>query len=107
MLKPSDLIWDDVVRVGAATRGGKYLRSFWWPVALSEDVRDVPVPVKLLGEELVLFRDRVHIRAMISALLGWLRLRMTLWRVCIRSVAVCGAVSKEVSPSKPYFSFLR
>jgi phenylpropionate dioxygenase-like ring-hydroxylating dioxygenase large terminal subunit len=57
MLKPSDLTWDDVVRVGAATPGGKYLRSFWWPVALSEDVRDVPVPVKLLGEELVLFRD--------------------------------------------------
>nr|NIO07291.1 Rieske 2Fe-2S domain-containing protein [Deltaproteobacteria bacterium] len=39
------------------TPGGNYLRSFWWPVALSEEVKDIPVPVKLLGEELVLFRD--------------------------------------------------
>ena len=57
MIKPSELTWDDVVRVGPGTLGGKYLRCFWWPVALSEEVRDIPVPVKVLGEELVLFRD--------------------------------------------------
>src|SRR5262245_8859997 len=57
MIKASELTWDDVVRVGAGTLGGNYLRSFWWPVALSEEVKDIPVPVKLLGEELVLFRD--------------------------------------------------
>jgi phenylpropionate dioxygenase-like ring-hydroxylating dioxygenase large terminal subunit len=57
MIKPSELTWDDVVRVGPGTLGGNYLRSFWWPVALSEEVTDIPVPVKLLGEELVLFRD--------------------------------------------------
>src|SRR5438093_7908660 len=55
MIKPSELTWDDVVRVGPGTLGGNYLRCFWWPVALSEEVRDIPVPVKLLGEELVLF----------------------------------------------------
>ncbi len=57
MIKASDLSWDDVVRVGPGTLGGQYLRSFWWPVALSEEVKDIPVPVKILGEELVLFRD--------------------------------------------------
>ncbi len=57
MIKPSELTWDDVVRVGPGTLGGNYLRCFWWPVALSEEVRDIPVPVKVLGEELVLFRD--------------------------------------------------
>ncbi|MGH7772747.1 MAG: Rieske 2Fe-2S domain-containing protein [Candidatus Binatia bacterium] len=57
MIKASDLSWDDVVRVGAGTLGGNYLRSFWWPVALSDEVKDIPVPVKVLGEELVLFRD--------------------------------------------------
>ena len=57
MIKPSDLTWDDVTQVGAGTLGGNYLRSFWWPVALSEEVKELPVPVKLLGEELVLFRD--------------------------------------------------
>lgn len=57
MLRPSDLTWDEVVRVGPGTLGGNYLRSFWWPVALAEEVKDIPVPVKILGEELVLFRD--------------------------------------------------
>jgi nitrite reductase/ring-hydroxylating ferredoxin subunit len=57
MIKASELTWDDVVRVGPGTLGGNYLRSFWWPVALSEEVKDIPVPVKILGEELVLFRD--------------------------------------------------
>ncbi len=57
MIKPSDLTWDEVVRVGAGTPGGDYLRSFWWPVALADEVKDIPVPVKILGEELVLFRD--------------------------------------------------
>lgn len=57
MIKAADLSWDDVVRVGPGTLGGNYLRSFWWPVALSEEIKDIPVPVRILGEELVLFRD--------------------------------------------------
>lgn len=57
MIKASDLTWDQVVRVGPGTPGGNYLRRFWWPVALSDEVKDVPVPVRILGEELVLFRD--------------------------------------------------
>src|SRR4029434_8055567 len=67
MIRPRELCWDEVVRVGPGTLGGNYLRSFWWPVALSEEVKDIPVPVQALGEELVLFRD-------LSgglALLGW------------------------------------
>jgi nitrite reductase/ring-hydroxylating ferredoxin subunit len=57
MIKASDLSWEDVVRVGPGTLGGNYLRRFWWPVALSEEVKDIPVPVTVLAEELVLFRD--------------------------------------------------
>jgi phenylpropionate dioxygenase-like ring-hydroxylating dioxygenase large terminal subunit len=57
VVKASELTWDDVVRVGPGTPGGNYLRSFWWPVATSEELKDIPVPVDILGEELVLFRD--------------------------------------------------
>ncbi len=57
MIKASELSWDDVVRVGPGTPGGEYLRCFWWPVALTEEVKDIPAPVNVLGEELVLFRD--------------------------------------------------
>jgi phenylpropionate dioxygenase-like ring-hydroxylating dioxygenase large terminal subunit len=57
VIKPSELTWDQIVQVGSGTPGGNYLRCFWWPVALAEEVKDIPVPVKILGEELVLFRD--------------------------------------------------
>jgi nitrite reductase/ring-hydroxylating ferredoxin subunit len=57
MTKASELNWDDIVKVGPGTLGGNYLRQLWWPVALSEEVKDIPVPVDALGEELVLFRD--------------------------------------------------
>ena len=57
MTRASDLSWDDIVKVGPGTLGGNYLRQFWWPVALSEEVKDIPVPVDALGEALVLFRD--------------------------------------------------
>ena len=33
------------------------MRRFWQPVAISDEVKDFPIRVKVLGEELVLFRD--------------------------------------------------
>ena len=57
MIRASELSWDDIVKVGPGSLGGNYLRQFWWPVALSEEVKDIPVPVDALGEALVLFRD--------------------------------------------------
>ena len=42
MIKASELSWEDVVAVGPGTLGGNYLRFFWWPVALSDEVKDIP-----------------------------------------------------------------
>src|SRR5207244_7600134 len=41
------------------TPGGELMRRYWQPAALSEElpVDGAPVPVRLLGEDLVLFRD--------------------------------------------------
>ncbi len=50
---------DELTRVGAGTGAGAVLRQYWQPAALSvelEGPRPV-VPVTLLGERLVLFRD--------------------------------------------------
>ncbi len=49
---------DDLQRVGPGTPGGEYLRRFWHPVAQSVRLDDRPVALRILGEELVLFRDR-------------------------------------------------
>jgi phenylpropionate dioxygenase-like ring-hydroxylating dioxygenase large terminal subunit len=50
---------DDVelTRVGAGTPCGEYLRRYWQPVAFLRELADVPLRVRLLGEDLVVFRD--------------------------------------------------
>jgi phenylpropionate dioxygenase-like ring-hydroxylating dioxygenase large terminal subunit len=41
------------------TPGGKLLRSYWQPIATEEEIPPggAPIPIKILGEEMVLFRD--------------------------------------------------
>ncbi|MDX3907003.1 MAG: Rieske 2Fe-2S domain-containing protein [Pigmentiphaga sp.] len=48
----------ELAEIGRGTPCGEYLRRFWHPVALARDVRDLPVPIRILGEDLVLFRDK-------------------------------------------------
>ena len=49
---------DELTRVGPNTPAGEWLRRSWQPVALSSDLADLPVALDILGEELVLFRDK-------------------------------------------------
>ena len=46
-----------LVRVGKGTPGGEMLRRYWWPVGASAELTDLPRKVRLLGEDLILFRD--------------------------------------------------
>jgi len=48
---------DELTRVGPGTPCGEWLRRHWQPVAMASEVRDLPLPVRILGEDLVLFRD--------------------------------------------------
>ena len=48
---------DRLVRVGPGTPGGEYLRRFWHPFLHADDLGDLPLAVRLLGEDLVAFRD--------------------------------------------------
>jgi nitrite reductase/ring-hydroxylating ferredoxin subunit len=47
----------EFTHVGPGTPCGEYFRRFWHPVSLSSNLRDLPVRVRVLGEDLVLFRD--------------------------------------------------
>ncbi len=47
-----------LVRTGRGSACGEYLRRYWQPVALTREVEDVPRLIRVLGEELVLFRDK-------------------------------------------------
>lgn len=48
-----------LARTGPGTPGGNLLRRYWQPVALTEELpaNGAPLPVRILSEDLVLFRD--------------------------------------------------
>ena len=49
-----------ITRVGPGTPGGNYLRRFWWPACLSKELPEkdgAPLRVRLLGEDLIAYRD--------------------------------------------------
>ena len=47
----------ELTHTGAGTPCGENLRRFWQPICFTDELRDLPVRVKILGEELVVFRD--------------------------------------------------
>ena len=48
---------EELALVGRGMPCGEYLRRFWQPVALSSELADLPVAVRIMGEDLVAFRD--------------------------------------------------
>jgi phenylpropionate dioxygenase-like ring-hydroxylating dioxygenase large terminal subunit len=53
-LPPED---EELTRVGPGTPCGEYLRRFWQPIILASELKDLPVKLRILGEDLVAFRD--------------------------------------------------
>lgn len=47
----------ELTRVGPGTPCGELMRRYWQPVCLSADLQDLPKPVRILGEDLIAFRD--------------------------------------------------
>ena len=47
----------ELTRVGPGTPCGELMRRYWQPVCLSADLADLPKPVRVLGEDLIAFRD--------------------------------------------------
>lgn len=47
----------ELTHVGPGTPCGEYMRRFWHPVAMSSQLGEQPVLIRILGEDLVIFRD--------------------------------------------------
>jgi nitrite reductase/ring-hydroxylating ferredoxin subunit len=47
----------ELTHVGRGTPCGEYLRRFWQPVCLTSELAAAPLKLRILGEELVAFRD--------------------------------------------------
>jgi nitrite reductase/ring-hydroxylating ferredoxin subunit len=56
--RPDPSFRSDLTRVARGTPMGELLRRYWHPVGLTSDAGELPKIVRVLGEELVLFRDR-------------------------------------------------
>ena len=52
--KPNKLLTE----VGPGKPMGELMRRYWHPVAVSREIKDLPRMVRILGEDLVLFRDK-------------------------------------------------
>lgn len=66
-------------QVGPGTPGGELLRRYWHPVAPLAELDENPVkPVKLLGETLVLYRDRGGTLGLIESFCAHRRVNMAL-----------------------------
>jgi nitrite reductase/ring-hydroxylating ferredoxin subunit len=49
---------EGLTHYGPGTPCGEYLRRFWHPVAFTNDLKDLPCAIKIMGEELVVFRNK-------------------------------------------------
>lgn len=47
----------ELTHVGPGTPCGEYLRRFWQPICFADELRDLPIRVRILDEDLVVFRD--------------------------------------------------
>src|SRR5689334_16254589 len=47
----------ELTHVGPGTPCGEYLRRFWQPICRSDELKDLPHRIRILGEDLVAFRD--------------------------------------------------
>jgi len=47
-----------LTETGPGTEAGDYMRRFWHPVCMAEELKEVPRFLMIMGEELVAFRDK-------------------------------------------------
>ncbi len=47
---------EEIARIGPSSTAGEYFRRFWHPVYISEQLGELPEAIRILGEDLVLFR---------------------------------------------------
>jgi phenylpropionate dioxygenase-like ring-hydroxylating dioxygenase large terminal subunit len=87
--------WDsDLIEVEAGTPAGELLRRYWHPVIRSSEVTDVPQNVRILGEDLIIYRDR-------SGTVGLLEPRC-----CHRGTTLYYGQVEEVGIRCPYHGWL-
>ena len=85
---------ENLTRVGRGTPMGQLLRRYWWPVGISADLKNRPTLIRVLSEDLVLFRDGTGKPGLLDALCSHRRANLCLGNV---EKADCAAVIMDGS----------
>jgi 5,5'-dehydrodivanillate O-demethylase len=80
---------DMLTRVAPGTPGGEMLRRDWWPVWFVDQIERKPIPIRLLGEDFVLFRDGKGAIGLLDRVCAHRRASLTLGRVEERGLRCC------------------
>jgi nitrite reductase/ring-hydroxylating ferredoxin subunit len=56
--RPAPTYFKELAEVGPGTPMGELLRRYWHPIGMISDATDKPKNVRVLGEDLILFRDK-------------------------------------------------
>ena len=56
--RPAQTYFKELAEVGPGTPMGELLRRYWHPIGMVSDATDKPKNVRVLGEDLILFRDK-------------------------------------------------
>ena len=78
-----------LTRIGPGTRMGNLMRRYWWPIGFTDNVTDEPVPVRILGEDLVLFRNGAGKLGLIDRYCAHRRASLELGRVEQNGIRCC------------------
>ncbi|MEE8284658.1 MAG: Rieske 2Fe-2S domain-containing protein, partial [Alphaproteobacteria bacterium] len=78
-----------LTRVGPGTPAGEMLRRYWWPVWFTEQLTEKPVPIRILGEDLVAFRDGAGRAGLLDARCPHRGTALTLGRAEERGLRCC------------------
>ncbi len=82
---------EELTHVGPGTPCGEYMRRFWHPVAMTAqfDGKQNPVPIRILGEDLVVFRDLSGRVGLLHKHCAHRRASLEFGRVAQRGVVCC------------------
>ena len=55
--KNIEFSYEELTLVSRGTPCGEYLRRFWQPIIIAAELKDVPISIRIMGEDLIVFRD--------------------------------------------------
>src|ERR1700722_19350646 len=55
--RPAPFAPSPLAETGPGTPGGEYLRRYWHPIMLQSELQELPIALRILAEDLVIFRD--------------------------------------------------